>query len=96
MDITVGISYKADLKTAKDVLHKVLEEDEAVLKDKDMLVFVSELGNSSVNLGVRCWFRQSDFWTGKWRVTENCKLALDRAGIEIPFPQMDVHFDKES
>lgn len=91
MDIVVGISYKADLKQAKEVLEAVLREDEAVLKDKDMLVFVSELGSSSVNLGVRCWFRQEDFWSGKWRVTENCKLALDAAGIEIPYNQLDVH-----
>lgn len=91
MDIVVGISYKADLKRAKEVLETVLREDEAVLKDKDMRVFVSELGSSSVNLGVRCWFRQEDFWPGKWRVTENCKLALDAAGIEIPYNQLDVH-----
>lgn len=91
MDIVVGISYKGDLKRAKEVLEAVLKEDEAVLKDRDMLVFVSELASSSVNLGVRCWFRQEDFWTGKWRITENCKLALDAAGIEIPYNQLDVH-----
>ena len=91
MDIVVGISYQADLKQAKEVLQTVLREDEAVLKERDMLVFVSDLGSSSVNLGVRCWFRQEDFWSGKWRVTENCKLALDAAGIEIPFNQLDVH-----
>lgn len=91
MDIVVGISYQADLKRAKEVLETVLREDEAVLKERDMLVFVSDLGSSSVNLGVRCWFRQEDFWSGKWRVTENCKLALDAAGIEIPFNQLDVH-----
>lgn len=95
MDIKVGISYKADLKAAKEVLLNVLQEDEAVLKDKDMLVFVSELANSSVNLGVRCWFKQADFWPGKWRITENCKLKLDEAGIEIPFNQLDVHLDRE-
>lgn len=93
MDIVVGISYKADLKKAKEVLETVLREDEAVLKDMDMLVFVNELGSSSVNLGVRCWFRQEDFWPGKWRVTENCKLALDAADIEIPYNQLDVHVD---
>lgn len=91
MDIVVGVSYRADLKRAKEALEAVLREDEAVLKDRDMLVFVSELDSSSVNLGVRCWFRQEDFWAGKWRVTENCKLALDAAGIEIPFNQLDVH-----
>ena len=91
MDIVVGVSYKADLKRAKEVLEAVLQEDEAVLKDKDILVFVSELGSSSVNIGVRCWISKEDFWPGKWRVTENCKLALDAAGIEIPFNQLDVH-----
>ena len=103
MDIVVGISYKADLKKAKEVLLQVLEEDEAVMVfvrqrigDKIFLriIFVDNLGSSSVDLGVRCWFAQSDFWPGKWRITENCKLALDRAGIEIPYNQLDVHLDR--
>ena len=94
MDIKVGISYGSDIKKAKEVLLEVLQNDEAVLKDKDILVFVDELADSSVNLGVSCWFKNSDFWTGKWRVTENCKYALDNAGIQIPFPQVDVHLQK--
>lgn len=93
MDISVGISYNADLKKAKEVLLRVLTEDEAVLKDRDMLVFVDELADSCVKLGVRCWFRQEDFWQGKWRVTENCKLSLDENGIVIPYNQLDVHLD---
>lgn len=91
MDISVGISYEADLKKAKEVLMQILMEDEATLKDRDMLVYVSELASSSVNLGVRCWFRQEDFWTGKWRITENCKLKLDENGIVIAYDQLDVH-----
>lgn len=91
MDIRVSVSYEADLKLAKAVLQRVLEEDAAVLKDRDMLVFVDGLGASAVELGVRCWFKREDFWTGKWRVTENCKLALDKAGVEIPYNQLDVH-----
>lgn len=93
LDLIVPVSYKADLKRAKEILTEVLEQDEAVLKDKEHIVFVSQLGNSSVDLGVRCWLKQSDFWPGKWRLTENCKLALDEAGIEIPFNQLDVHLD---
>ena len=96
MDILVSISYSADLKRAKEVLQNVLHKDEATIKDKEMLVFVDELGASSVNLGVRCWFQQADYWTGKWRVTENCKLALDEAGIEIPFNQLDVHLEHKN
>ncbi len=95
MDIKVGISYRADLKKAKEVLQQVLEEDEKTVKDRDRLVFVDELAESAVVLGVRCWFAQEDFWSGKWRVTENCKLALDEAGIEIPYNQLDVHIKSE-
>ncbi len=91
MDITVSVSYKADLKQAKEVLSQVLAREEKALKEKEQLVFVSRLGDSGVEIGVRCWFLQEDFWPGKWRVTENCKLALDEAGIEIPYPQLDVH-----
>lgn len=93
MDLAISVSYRADLKRAKEVLEAVLQEDEAVLKDREALVFVSDLGSSGVSLGIRCWFRQEDYWTGKWRVTENCKLALDAAGIEIPFDQLDVHLN---
>jgi len=95
MDVKVGISYQADLRKAKNVLLQLLMEDEAVLKDKDMLVFVDELSDSSVVLNVRCWFRQEDFWRGKWRITENCKLALDENGITIAYPQLDVHFGEK-
>lgn len=93
IDIIVPVSYKADLKRAKEVLTEVLEKDEAAIKEKERIVFVEKLGNSSVDLGVRCWLKQADYWTGKWRITENCKLALDAAGIEIPFNQLDVHLD---
>ncbi len=91
LDIRVGISYDADIRLAKEVLQKVLEDEKAVLKEEEYFVYVDELGESSVNLGIRCWFATDDFWTGKWRLTENVKYALDEAGIGIPYPQMDVH-----
>lgn len=94
IDVPVGISYKSNIKLAKDTLLKVLEEDTAVLKDKEMIVFVDDLGESSVKMNVRCWTTQDNYWTCKWRITENCKLALDAAGVEIPFNQLDVHLDK--
>lgn len=95
LDIIVPVSYKADLRRAKEVLTEVLEKDEAAIRERERIVFVDQLGNSSVDLGVRCWLKQADYWTGKWRITENCKLALDAAGIEIPFNQLDVHLDAE-
>ena len=91
MDIKVGISYHADLRKAKEILLQVLKDDEKTIKDKELLVFVESLADSAVVLGVRCWFAREDFWEGKWRITENCKLALDDADIEIPYNQLDVH-----
>ncbi len=91
LDIVVGISYHSDIKRAKEVLEEVLEKDSKIMRDKDRCVVVDELAESCVKLLVRCWFQNEDFWDGKWRLTEECKYALDRAGVEIPYPQMDVH-----
>lgn len=94
LDITVGISYKDDIKAAKEALLKLLKDDPAVLKDEDMRVFVDELSDSSVVLNLRCWTLQSDFWEAKWRLMEETKYALDQAGVSIPYSQMDVHLDQ--
>ncbi len=91
VDVNVGIAYDADLKKAREVLLKMLKEDEATLKDEPMMVVVSELADSSVNLIVRCWVKGEDYWPSFWRITENTKLTLDENHITIPFPQMDVH-----
>lgn len=90
-EIKIGISYDSDIKTAKKVLMDLLDKDDAVLQDMDKLVFVDELADSSVVIGVRCWFKNEDFWTGRWRLIEEAKYALEANGIGIPYPQMDVH-----
>lgn len=90
-DISVGISYNADIDAAREALMNLLSEDEAVLKDREMRVVVDQLGDSAVELIVRCWFTNEDYWDGRYRLTEGVKYALDRAGIQIPYPQMDVH-----
>lgn len=88
LDFMIGISYEADIRLAKSVILKVLEEDEAVMKDKEYLTYVDELALGRVNLGVRCWFSAENYWEGKWRITENMKYALDEANIEIPRNQI--------
>ena len=93
-DVKVSIAYKEDIRHAKEVLLAVLKEDEGILKNEEMVVLVDSLGDSSVNLIVRGWVKQEDYWAAIWRMTEKVKYALDDAGITIPFPQMDVHFDK--
>ena len=90
-DIIVGISYDSDVKQAKEVLMNVLNQEEKVLRDHDMLVFVNDMGDSSIDLCVRCWFDNGDFWPAKWRLNENILYALNEAGINIPYPQIDVH-----
>ena len=94
INIYVGVSYGADIKTARKALLKVMDEDEKVLQSRGKRVLVDELADSGVNLIVRCWARNEDFWETKWRLTEAVKYALDEAGVEIPFPQLDVHLDK--
>lgn len=96
MDIPVGISYDADIRQAREVIMKVLEEDEAVLTSKERRVFVEELADSGVNLNVRCWADNDEYWGCKWRLTEKIKYALDEAGISIPYPQLDVHMISDS
>lgn len=91
MDIKVGISYDADIRRAKETLLKLLEEDPGVLQDREKLVFVDELSDSSVIINLRCYSTNEMFWETKWRLTEQVKYALDEAGISIPFPQLDVH-----
>ena len=93
-DVKVSIAYKEDIRHAKEVLLAVLKEDEGILKNEEMVGLVDSLGDSSVNLIVRGWVKQEDYWPAIWRMTEKVKYALDDAGITIPFPQMDVHFDK--
>ena len=95
MDILVGISYDADIRQAREVIMRVLEEDESVLTSKDRRVFVEELADSGVNLNVRCWADNDEYWECKWRITEKIKYALDEAGISIPYPQLDVHLSSD-
>jgi len=91
VDIVIGISYGSDIKKARDILLEVMKSQEKVLKDPEPFVGVLELGDSSVNLAVRPWCHPGDYWDVFFNTTENGKLALDKKGIEIPFPQRDVH-----
>ncbi len=95
IDIPVGISYREDIRKAREIMEKVASEEPGVIQEREIRAFVDSLGESSVNLNVRCWASQSDYWNTKWHLTEQIKYALDEAGISIPFPQLDVHLDKE-
>ena len=91
LEIKVEIAYSADLKKAKGILERLLHEDENILSNQEMQVFVDELGSSGIMLGLRAWVSTDQYWPTKWRLNEEIKLAFDAENIEIPFPQMDVH-----
>lgn len=94
LDLYFGVGYESNIAEVKAILTDVVLGDEAVLSDEDAVVFVSDLLDSCVNMGVRCWVKKEDYWTAKWRMTENVKLAFDEAGVNIPFPQMEVTVKK--
>lgn len=94
VDVAVGIAYEADIRTAKDILYKVAEEDPARLPGEDIVVAVDNLGASSVDMTVRIWVKSEDYWSTKWRLTENIKYALDENNISIPYQQIDVQIKK--
>lgn len=91
VDLTVGIGYGSDLKKAKEILENIYLSHPKILKDSALSVFVDSLADSSVVLGARGWVKSEDYWNTKWEITEQIKLEFDKAGIEIPFNQMDVH-----
>lgn len=96
VDVPVGISYWADIDTAKEILQTVLDESTLISDDPqyDKEVLVTWLGDSSVDLAVRWYSAPETYPRAYYEVTENAKKALDKAGIEIPFPQRDVHMYK--
>lgn len=91
VDLTVGISYGSNIKKAKEVLLKMMNEHPKVMKDPAPFVGVAELADSSVNLAVRPHCDPVDYWDVYFDILEGAKIALDDNHIEIPFPQRDVH-----
>ncbi|MGO1297385.1 MAG: small-conductance mechanosensitive channel MscS [Vibrio sp.] len=94
IDLIIGVSYNADLRKTRKILTDLLESDERVLKDPVVTVEVHTLADSSVNFVVRPWVKTDDYWPVYWDMMLRIKETLDENGIEIPFPQMDVHWDR--
>ncbi len=95
VDFVFGIGYDDDLKLAKSTLEEIINSDERVLKDPAPFVAVSELADSSVNFVVRAWVKSSDYWGVYFDTLERVKLTFDEKGISIPYPQMDIHQDRQ-
>lgn len=91
LSIKVGISYDSDIRVAKKVLQQVAEQSTHRLQSEEPVVLVNDLADSSVEMIVRVWTDPEKYWDARWELTEQIKLSLDKVGIEIAFPQLDVH-----
>lgn len=91
VELSVGISYKSDIRLARQVIEKLAQENPKVLKERGISVFVDSYGESSIQLGVHFWTKKEDWWSAKCEMLEAIKYAFDEAGVEIPYNQLDVH-----
>lgn len=94
VNLTFGVSYDADIKETKEVLMSVITSNEKTLEDPAPSVNVAELADSSVNFSVKTWVHTPDYWDVHFQVIEDTKIALDKAGIDIPYPHQ-VEIQKE-
>lgn len=94
LDISVGVSYHADLKKTKEVIYNLLMKENNRLEEEEVSVFISDLEDSSVKVGIRIWVLTGKYWETRWRLLEEIKTQLDANSIEIPFPQMDIMIKK--
>lgn len=94
VDWTFGIAYGDDIDKAKEVLSGLLAADERVLKEPAFFVELGELADSSVNFTVRAWVNSADYWGLHFHMLHSVYRKFAEAGLNIPFPQMDVHLDK--
>jgi len=96
LDMVFGVGYDDDLKVAADVLKKICADHPKVLGEPATNVFISNLGDSSVDFGVRPWVKSADYWGVRAEILETAKVALEAAGCNIPYPQTDVHLHQVS
>lgn len=94
LDLTFSVSYDANVETVKSILLKKAEEHPGVLKDPAPFCRLNEHGQSSLDIVLRVWTKKDDYWTVNFDLKETVKEEFDKAGIKIPYQQLDVHLDK--
>ncbi|MEI3515050.1 MAG: mechanosensitive ion channel domain-containing protein [Angelakisella sp.] len=91
LSTTVGIAYEADTVRAIELLTALIKSRKPLVNPEKALVYVKELGDSSVVLGLHYWVKTDDYWDEAWSINQAIKDVLDQNGIAIPFNQLDVH-----
>lgn len=94
LDINVSVSYNSDIKKVKNILTKIANEHELILKDKDIKVMLKEMADSSLIFVFRAWVNTNDYWNAFYDINELIKENFDKNKIEIPYPQTDIHMKK--
>lgn len=94
LELKVSISYESDLLKAKAVLADLIQKESRIMQDKEHRIFVDELGDDGVILGMRCWVSTEDYWNVRWDMLEGIKLTFDRESIVIPYRQMNVRIQE--
>lgn len=90
IDITVGISYDADIEKVKGILTETTQKETSILDQEGVNIFVSSLADSAVMMGIRCWVSTGEYVGTKWRLNEEIKRRFDEEGVEIPYQKLDV------
>lgn len=96
VDLKIGISYNADIRTARAVIEKIGMENPLLIADRGISVNVDSLADSSVLLAIKFWVKKEDYWQSRFEMLEAIKYGFDENGIEIPFNQLDVHIKSGS
>ena len=91
LDLTFSVDYSSDMDTVYRVLNDLVAKQEGILKDPAPQIVLLQCADSSLDFAVRVWVKAADYWTVNFALLDQGKRALDKAGISIPFPQMDVH-----
>jgi small conductance mechanosensitive channel len=96
IDLVIGIGYDDDIKQARDLIRQVVDADATVLKDPEPTIMLLELGESSVDFAVRPWVKSGDYWSTRAALLEAIKTTFDEQGINIPYPQRDIHMIQQT
>ena len=91
LDLTFSVSYDSSMDQVYEVLNQVVSQEEALLPDPAPAVVLNKCADRSLDFQIRVWVKTEDYWPVNFRLLDNGKRALDKAGISIPYPQMDVH-----
>lgn len=95
VDVSIGVSYNTKIADVKKAIDNIIEKNNKILKEPESFVGLVEFGDSSINFVVRVWTETINYWEVYFYINEAIKVQFDKQNIEIPYPQLDIHMNKE-